>query len=44
MLAEDLTYIATHFITLDPHDTFGVSLPTATYCTPNGRTWFARDV
>lgn len=42
--AEDIAYVTTHFVALDPDPAFGTSLPAATYRTPDGRAWFARDV
>ena len=43
--AEDITYVTTHFVSLDPNEpAFGTALPAATYATPDGRAWFARDV
>src|SRR4051812_2642166 len=43
--AEDIAYVMTHFVTLDPDEPgFGTTLPAPTYRTPDGRAWFARDV
>ncbi|HEY6035454.1 MAG TPA: DUF6058 family natural product biosynthesis protein [Kofleriaceae bacterium] len=42
--AEDIAYVTTHFVALDPDPAFGTSVPAATYRTPDGRAWFARDV
>ena len=41
---EDIAYVTTHFVALAPDPAFGTQVPAATYRTPDGRAWFARDV
>jgi len=41
---DDLAYVTATFIALEPDPSFGVTVPAATYRTPDGRAWYARDV
>ena len=41
---EDIAYVTSWFVALEPDPAFGTAIPSATYRTPDGRAWFARDV